>query len=73
MLTQILEIQIIIFYHCGKDATKIARTIFSYPIPTGFNELVSSQSSFTTLERNEKLLLYMDFGNHVTTDPGQNC
>ena len=70
MLTQILEIQIIIFYHCGKDATKIARTIFGYPISTGFNELVSSQSSFIALERNKKSLLYIDFGNYVTTDPG---
>ena len=56
-----------------KDATKIVKNISSDPIPTGFSELVLYQPSFTTLERNEKLLLYMDFGNHVTTDPGQNC
>jgi len=54
------------------DETKIAKNISSYPIPTGFSELVSCQPSFITLERNEKVLLYMDFGNH-TTDPGQNC
>jgi hypothetical protein len=73
MLIQIQEMQIIIFYHYRKDTIKIAKNISSDPISTGFSELVSSEPSFITLERNKRSLLHMDFGNHVTTDPGQNC
>jgi len=64
---------LIIFYYYREVVIIIARTIFGYPIPTEFNELVSSQSPFIALERNKKPLLYMDFRNYVTTDPGQNC